>query len=216
MDTAPRRTLLRAVRRRLASVAVGCVLMVTTVWAQEVRPPEPRSDRKLAGSVVVYTEYLQAQDEFHLSDLDLASVYVRYEMRPRSGWQRRLAFGGELGLHGSGGTVQYLFEPTRYASDTSGFSTSAFARLYALGSPRFDLFVEGAGGFIKFKEPFPPNGTIINGLLRYGAGLRVGISRRVSADVGYRHAHISNGMGLVPLNPSFDGNGAFAGITMRF
>jgi opacity protein-like surface antigen len=216
MDTIPRTASMRAVRRRLASIAVACVLMVTTAWAQEAKQPETRSERKLAGSLVVYTEYLRAQDEFHLSDLDLASVYVRYETRPRSGWQRRLAFGGELGLHGSGGTVQYLFEPTRYASDTSGFSTSAFARLYALGSPRFDLFVEGAGGFIKFKEPFPPNGTIINGLLRYGAGLRVGISRRVSADVGYRHAHISNGMGLVPLNPSFDGNGAFAGITMRF
>jgi hypothetical protein len=216
MDRIPLTASMRAVRRRLTSVAVACVLMPTTAWAQEAKRLETRSERNLAGSLVVHTEYLRAQDEFHLSDLDLASIYVRYEARPRSGWQRRIAFGGELGLHGSGGTVRYLFEPTTYASDTSSFSTSTFARLYALGSPRFDLFVEGAAGFIKFNEPFPPNGTVINGLLRYGAGVRAGISRRISADVGYRHAHISNGMGLVPLNPSFDGYGAFAGITIRF
>ena len=212
-------TRLRRASRHAARCLIGAtaaVLLAGTARAQDVTPSGPPPDRRLAGTLVAYAEHLTAQDEFGSSDLRLSAVYLRYEMRARSGWPHRIAFGGELGLHGSGGTVQYLFDPSTYATDASGFSTSAFARVHAFGSPRFDLFVEGAGGFIKFGEPFPPNGTVINGLLRYGAGARVALSRRVAAEAGYRHAHISNGMGLVPLNPSFDGNGAFAGVAIRF
>lgn len=204
-----------SVRRTSPAPTILALLLSATLGAL----PAPLAAQTTAGAApptrtfTLSVEHAWAQDEFGLSELFVSSVFGRYEHRLR-GPLRRLSLGGELGVHRTGGDVQYLFDPRTYGSSATGFSTLAFARLYAFDTRRVDVFAEGSAGFVKFGEPFPPNGTVINGMLRYAAGVRVGVTGRVALEGGYRHTHVSNGMGLVPLNPSFDGHGVFGGVVV--
>lgn len=68
-------------------------------------------------------------------------------------------------------------------------------------------FVEGAFGAVYTSEDFPPDGTKWNYTQRYGVGLDVRVSEQIELALGYRHMHLSNGKGLGPQNPSYDGDG---------
>ena len=77
-------------------------------------------------------------------------------------------------------------------------------------------FVEGSVHFLYTAgHPFPAEGTSVNGFVRWGGGVDIRLSRRVSVEAGYHGSHVSNGGGLVPYNPAWNGRGAFIGLNIR-
>ena len=64
-------------------------------------------------------------------------------------------------------------------------------------------------------DPFPPAGTRLNGTPHFGLGLSARLRRETRLVAGLRQLHMSNGRGMVPENPSFDGLGAYVGLALR-
>lgn len=97
-------------------------------------------------------------------------------------------------------------------SDRVGLGTAGFIRWRPARRGGIAPFVELAFGMLFTTRDFPPDGTPWNFNQRYGVGLDVQVSPRISLAVAYRHLHVSNGKGLVPENPSYDGDGLMLGI----
>ncbi|MFO0630406.1 MAG: hypothetical protein U0325_32935 [Polyangiales bacterium] len=57
------------------------------------------------------------------------------------------------------------------------------------------------------RRPFLPGGDVYEGLLSFGGGVEVPLSPRVTLRAQAQYAHLSNGQGLGPHNPAFDGVG---------
>jgi hypothetical protein len=64
-------------------------------------------------------------------------------------------------------------------------------------------------------HPFPNGGSAVNGYLRAGGGLRYDLSDRDAIEAGFHLAHVSNGGGLVPGNPAYNGQGWFLNVRWR-
>ncbi len=81
--------------------------------------------------------------------------------------------------------------------------------------PRWPVRPYGSlsGGFLLFlRGPFLPGGDFYDFILAAGAGLELPLGPRVAL-VGELHAtHLSNGQGLGPFNPSFNGWGGLVGV----
>ncbi|MEZ4408606.1 MAG: hypothetical protein R3A52_19335 [Polyangiales bacterium] len=58
------------------------------------------------------------------------------------------------------------------------------------------------------RAPFLPGGDIYEGIISFGLGAEVSLSDRWTLALDARYAHLSNGQGLGPHNPAFDGYGA--------
>jgi hypothetical protein len=70
-----------------------------------------------------------------------------------------------------------------------------------------------SAGFLLFlRGPFLPGGDFYEFILGYGAGLAIPIGARVSVMGDLQVVHLSNGQGLGPFNPAFDGYAGLIGI----
>jgi hypothetical protein len=70
-----------------------------------------------------------------------------------------------------------------------------------------------SAGFLLFlREPFLPGGDFYEFILGYGAGFAIPIGTRVSVIGDLQVVHLSNGQGLGPFNPAFDGYAGLIGI----
>jgi hypothetical protein len=71
-----------------------------------------------------------------------------------------------------------------------------------------------SGGFLLFlRGPFLPGGDFYDFILTGGAGLEVPLGPRVALFGDLHATHLSNGQGIGPFNPSFNGWGGLAGVT---
>ena len=98
-------------------------------------------------------------------------------------------------------------------ADAVGLGVVGFLRWRPVRIAGIAPFVEGAFGTLFTTEAFPPDGTAWNFTRRYGLGLDLRITEVSSVAVSYRHVHFSNGKGLVPENPSYDGDGVMLAIS---
>ncbi|MCC6619776.1 MAG: hypothetical protein IT385_00895 [Deltaproteobacteria bacterium] len=60
-------------------------------------------------------------------------------------------------------------------------------------------------------DPFLPGGDIYEGILTFGLGADVPLSDRLTVSLALDYVHLSNGQGLGPHNPAFDGVGLALG-----
>ncbi len=143
--------------------------------------------------------------------IDVVAVNARHV------WQGPLGLDAALGigaLHGSG-ERRDPGAPV-LPSDAAGFLAGAAVRFAPVVIGPVKPFVQGSVDFLyTFGRPFPAGGSSVNGLVRWGAGLEAAVSERMSLSAGYRAAHISNGGGLVPSNPAWNGRGGFIDLTWR-
>jgi hypothetical protein len=69
-------------------------------------------------------------------------------------------------------------------------------------------YLRASAGMLLFPNaPFLPGGDVYDFVLHVGLGADVPITSRLALAVHFDRAHISNGQGLGPQNPSFDGYG---------
>lgn len=74
-------------------------------------------------------------------------------------------------------------------------------------------FLTWSIGLLLFPQrPFLPGGDAYEGILSFGGGVEVSLSSRVTLRAQAQYAHLSNGQGLGPHNPAFDGVGGALGL----
>lgn len=80
------------------------------------------------------------------------------------------------------------------------------------GAPLLDPFAELVAGVFVHRDDWPPGGSRY--ILRRGVALGLTVhAGPVDVSLGARQQHLSNGQGLGPHNPAFDGWGGFATVT---
>ncbi len=127
----------------------------------------------------------------------------------------------------SAGLGWNLFHFSDKINNTLGFGFRPFARWYPFAFKKAKIFFEyGAGASYSF-DKFPMSGTgwesdtarigtRFNFTTKYGIGVEIKINKTVSLQSGLRHFHLSNGnLAGIQRNPSYDGNGFFAGLLYR-
>ncbi len=125
----------------------------------------------------------------------------------------RLSVGGDLFL---------MLPRGERIVDGQTFEVNAFGGGFA-GSLRWEfvqlinhtLFFENSIGMVFTTKPFPPQGTAYNFIIKRGMGANVKLSNTTQMTFGYRWTHVSNGTGLVPTNPSYNGNGIYIGFNFQ-
>ena len=79
----------------------------------------------------------------------------------------------------------------------------------------FAVSLDLLGGLVIYSDRFPPGGDIYNFTWRMGGALLFRLGPRLTLSVGARWMHVSNGQGLNPGNPSYEGVGVPLGLTYR-
>jgi hypothetical protein len=202
--------LTRAMIAALASFA-GC----TPVTAQEQDRPDRRGFFSVdETSWVMRVEHAGPRDDFgrDFRDIGLTSLEVLRAWTLHGPLELR-AGGGVTYANGSTGEP-FSIDPARPV-DILGFNAGVEARIDIVRHDRFRLFVDGSLNLLwTHGKLFPPGGTGVNGYMRAGPGAMVKLTDRVALEAGYHLTHVSNGAGLVPHNPAFDGHGAYLSIRL--
>ncbi|CAN1546867.1 Lipid A 3-O-deacylase-related [Fimbriimonadaceae bacterium] len=156
-------------------------------------------------------------DQAH-RDISIGTVYAEQTFRIRKKPWDRISFGWNACLYYASGNSTQVDqpEPGPFSVRTGGFGISAVARLHIFDFRGGTCFADLVPGFAWFTDQFPPKGSRVNGSYRYGLGVRYRLSPGKSIEFGIRKIHISNGGGLVPSNPAYNGTGIFVSFGQRF
>ena len=95
--------------------------------------------------------------------------------------------------------------------DTEIVGGACLLRWHFFNGRRISSFIDYGYGIMMAHEAFPPAGTKFNFSAQYGLGMTIKIRDWLHSVIGFRQLHISNGKGMVPENPSFDGAGGYIG-----
>jgi hypothetical protein len=99
-----------------------------------------------------------------------------------------------------------------YPANTIGVGLGASLRIEVLNFSHHLFYVEIHRGMVFTADRFPPGGTQWNFMVKNGLGYTIHLSDKKYLLFGWRWMHISNGTGLVPTNPAYDGNGLYIGF----
>ncbi len=125
-------------------------------------------------------------------------------------WALEFQFAG--GVLVAEGEVSEPFSPTPpQDSDAWGLHAGPALRLETPRWRGWQAFAESSAHLLWTPDQFPAGGTRFNGLIRRGFGLTLALGSAGQLELGYRRAHVSNGSGAGSDNPSWDGDGYWAG-----
>lgn len=105
--------------------------------------------------------------------------------------------------------AQRRFKEVKFNNTAFGMGPGLLIDWKFLPSHKFSLHFEGIGNLIIYNEKFPAGGDQYNFMLRTGPLLQYELSQSNTIGLGYHWAHVSNGQGKVPENPSYDAEGLF-------
>jgi hypothetical protein len=108
------------------------------------------------------------------------------------------------------------FVDVRYDTGVVGAGPIFLVRCEPVHLGRFALSLDALGGVVFYSAAFPPGGDVYNFTWRLGGAFLVRVTEPLSISVGTRWMHVSNGQGLNPHNPSYEGIGFSVGISYRF
>ena len=160
----------------------------------------------------VYLEYFDSQD----SDRDIWTSQLNTDV----GYYllKDLAVIGNLALFAANGNRFLDSDPTMTPmdADTFGGGFGGMLHLDVITIDSWSLFLDAGVGMLFTTDDFPPRGTAWNFKYRYGFGIAAPLDDNLNLIAGFRRLHISNGKGIVPGNPSYDGNGGYFGLLWQF
>jgi hypothetical protein len=180
------------------------------------RPLFELLDVEFAGRSVGASYYTPTQDhrDIDVMVLDLSDAWK---------FCRVFEFQGRFTLfhaHGSRTDAPSGVDPD---STATGFAAGPAVRFYpfdVLGSERVRPYLEGSAQFLftpDTRDGFPSGGTAVNGFLRAGAGVKFQLGQRSAIEATYDwFSHASNGVGLVPQNPMWNGHGGGIALSRDF
>ncbi|QDU65336.1 acyloxyacyl hydrolase [Engelhardtia mirabilis] len=189
-----------------ASLAIGAVGFGAIGSGAQARAQEPVvfGHDPLAEGSIILTALTGWQGSDSGTDLDLISgrVGLGYAFRDR------FEVVGEL-------DVGYYDQTLGSGSRTSiGLGLSGLVRWHVLRGRGWSAFLEGGLGFVASEEAVPSGGSRLNGTRQAGVGVAFDVGERWRLTVGVRQEHLSNGGGLGPNNPTWDGFGGYLGLAL--
>lgn len=98
----------------------------------------------------------------------------------------------------------------------SGLGPAFTARVTPLRAGDLEFSLDGSAGVILYDGRFPAGGDIYNFMFRAGPRFGLALDQRTSLFLKYQWMHVSNGQGLGPWNPSYEGEGPVAGLNWGF
>lgn len=137
--------------------------------------------------------------------------------RAAHAWKIRYGLEGQFGalvFLGFGTKSEPFSSTPPENSNAGGIGFGPEARWNFLQTYRFRVFADGESDFIYALPQFPAGGSATNAFLRAGGGAAYRFRDKEWFEAGYRRAHVSNGGGIVPSNPAWNGKGIYIG--MRF
>jgi hypothetical protein len=87
-------------------------------------------------------------------------------------------------------------------------------RVLPLRIGRLSVTAEMVGAIVFYSSNFPPGGDIYNFTWRFGGAAGYQVTDSLRMMVGVRWRHVSNGQGLGPQNPSYEGIGFPIGLLL--
>lgn len=201
-----------AIRRHALIALLGAMIIpLRSAIAQEVRegPVQWAPSHGISHEWRLQGDYLGAREANR--PIDIVSVTAARVWRFPFGVQGSLGFGI---LNATGNRIEPGRQPIN--SDATGVLLGGGLRVAPVRIGPVEPFAEGTVHFLwTAGHPFPAEGSSVNGFVRWGGGANVRLSDRISVEVGYHAAHVSNGGGLVPYNPAWNGRGGFVGLNWR-
>jgi hypothetical protein len=187
---------------RLKLLVVILLVGASLVQAQESKNTTPAIQK---GSTFLNT-YLEYFDNVSVFNLNVERGC--YPLKPLS------LIGGLHMLFASGYRVYAGYPRKTKDTDVLGLGFAGTVRYDLVRVKRSALFIDASLGFLLCTDKFPPDGTFWNFTQRYTAGVSLKIHKKVNLLMGARHLHVSNAG--YKRNPSYDGNGPFAGVMFGF
>ena len=137
---------------------------------------------------------------------------VTADMRVEQTVIRALGFRLGIGLTatGAGGHISQLdptLTPVRFENRAVGLGPTAYLGLTPLRLGPLSLGAEASAGLLAYSTRFPAGGDHYNGMLRVGPVLALRLSAADEVRLSGKWMHVSNGQGLGPHNPSYEGHG---------
>lgn len=173
-------------RTRLSLVLVAALAPATAAAQERTRPV----------ALVAEARVLAGNDD--VDGLGLAVTGVGAELRVAPSLRLRAL---ALGL------VPFGAPPDGRAAYGGGGGEFGL-RLTPFSSSVVRPFASWSVGLLFFPQrPFLPRGDIYEFILSFGLGAEVSLGERVTLGAQLQYAHLSNGQGLGPHNPAFDGPG---------
>ncbi len=199
------------------AIICGMALMCAAgnVLADE-RPLSRLLDLQDAGRSVGVSYYTPTQNH---RDIDVTAVEFS------RGWSLLRAFEVQrrLGVFHAEGTrtdAPFGVDPDSTATGVCAGIAARFYPLDLLRVGRLRPFVEGSAQFLYTpgtRNGFPSGGSGVNGFERAGAGVLLQIGPHFALEATYQwYSHVSNGTGLSPQNPMWNGHGGALAVRRDF
>ncbi len=131
------------------------------------------------------------------------------------GWERTrkfpLTLGGGITLTHAWGSIIQLddnLNDVEFENSASGIGPIFCLKYELLRFQNWSVAPDFLGGVLLYSEKFPAGGDIYNFMWRLGGMLTYKVPESsTSLGISYRWMHVSNGQGLTPKNPSYEGAG---------
>lgn len=199
--------------------------IVAALLAFEVLLASPaRADDSVAAPpLIVQAKWIlrfDGEEEYYVptkSDRPIQSGFVN--VAGGLEWLRgHLAFlGGVTSTGADGYILQYNAQLQNVRYDTAALGVGPMFKVSwaPLTVGRVSLALSVVGSLIVYDTHFPVGGDIYDFSWRLGGEVAVRIVPTIALVAGSRWMHVSNGQGLGPQNPSYEGAGFFLGVTLR-
>jgi hypothetical protein len=191
---------------RMARRAVRLVLVIGAIGLASSRYARAQSRPGSELRLEVETEYLWPSKIDR--EIDTGSVHLVVGREDAwFGWRA-----GATATHASGHIIQLDDELSRVRHDSAagGIGPVGLVRIATPELARIRVALEGSGGLLLYTRAFPAGGSLYNFMWRVGPSIEIRVRDAQWLGLGLRWMHVSNGQGLGPDNPSYEGLGATA------
>ena len=194
-------------RRAWALGALGALAWGAPALAGDGEETEPPPLVDVAAAYYVPT------DENRAVNSVFVNAAIGVDLLPSIGFS---AFGGVTLTYATGHIVQWndYFEDVRYETEAAGVGPIFLLRWAPLRIAGVALAAEMVGGVVLYSNDFPAGGDIYNFTWRFGGSLSYQVDDELMISAGVRWMHVSNGQGLGPQNPSYEGVGFPISVTL--
>ena len=192
--------------RRRVRVALGALLLLS--------PTSAAADAPAFEGAVDAQYYAPIHDDRSVRSV-FVDVAVGKMLVPLLGLS---AYAGLTFTHAWGSIVQLGegFQPYELATSAVGVGPMGLVRIQPLRLGPVAAGLDAVGSLIVYDKHFPPGGDVYNFSWRIGPSVGVALGERLTAVAGFRWMHVSNGQGLGPQNPSYEGRGPSLGVVAGF
>jgi hypothetical protein len=163
--------------------------------------------------VDVSGSYYVPTSDSRLIDSVFLNAAVGIDVFPKIGLS---AYGGLSLTYATGHILQWNdhFEDVRYETEAGGVGPIFLLRWAPFRIANVAVAGEMVGGIVIYSNGFPAGGDVYNFTWRFGGSLSYQVNDALFLNAGVRWMHVSNGQGLGPQNPSYEGIGFPIGATL--